>query len=194
MFLIAPITPLDIRQKEFNRSFRGYNERQVDKFKEEVASALEELLRENDKLKQKLAECEEQQKRYREIEEVLKNTMVMAQKQAQELKKATDKEIKLMMQDAHQRSEKIIQEAELKARKKITDAKKQVEEIMEEYAALQKQFQAFKIKFKALLEAQLEALSQNDIFDEAAVTVEKLEEMESSGINNTGDTTEKNKF
>lgn len=189
MFLIAPITPLDIRQKEFNRSFRGYNERQVDKFKEEVASALEELLRENDKLKQRLAECEEQQKRYREIEEVLKNTMVMAQKQAQELKEATHKEIKLMMQDAHQRSEKIIQEAELKAREKITEAKKQVEEIMEEYAALQKQFQAFKIKFKTLLEAQLEALCQNDIFDEAAVTVEKLEKMESSGTNNTGDTT-----
>ena len=155
------ITPLDIRQREFDKGFRGYDVRQVDKFKEEVAAALEDLLRENDNLKQKLADCEKQQKKYREIEEVLKKTMVMAQKQADELKKTTDKEIKVLMQQAYQRSEEIIQNAEKEAKK-----------IMEEYKSLQKQTLMFKTKFKVLLEAHLDLLSQNDIFNEAAAAEE----------------------
>ena len=106
------LTPLDIRQKEFKKGFRGYDEREVNSFIDEVADTVETLIQENHRLQEKLADSESKHEEYRQLEEVLKNTMVMAQKNAQELKENTDKEIQVMMRDACQRAEKIMQDAE----------------------------------------------------------------------------------
>ncbi|MBM7855245.1 cell division initiation protein [Desulfohalotomaculum tongense] len=156
------LTPLDIRQKEFKKSFRGYDERQVDKFLEEAADTVEDLLKENERLKKNLAECESRHQQYRQLEEAIKETMVMAQKNAQELKENTDKEIKVLMQDAYQRSEKIIQDAEEEGKKKIAAAQAKVQEIMEEYREIQKQAQVFRAQFRTFLETQLELLAAED--------------------------------
>lgn len=152
------LSPLDIRKKEFRKSFRGYDERQVDNFLEQVASTLEDVLRDKDLLERKLQQSEEREQKYRELEEALKNTMVMAQKNAQDLKENTDKEIRLMIMDAQQRSEMIIQQAEEEAKKKIADAEERVQEILEAYRQLQKQAQVFRTQFRTFLETQLELL------------------------------------
>lgn len=156
------LSPLDIRKKEFRKGFRGYDERQVDNFIEEVANSLEDLLKENDQLQRKITESEERQQKYRELEEALKSTMVMAQKNAQDLKENADKEIKLLMQDAHQRAEILIQQAEEEAKKKIEKAEERVKEIMEAYRQLQKQANVFKTQFRTFLETQLELLSADE--------------------------------
>ncbi|MCD5407266.1 MAG: DivIVA domain-containing protein [Desulfotomaculum sp.] len=153
------LTPLDIRQKEFNKNLRGYDRQQVSKFLNEVVNAMEDLLRENDRLKQQLADCEGRAEKYREIEEALKNTLIMAQKQAQDLKENTDKEIKLIMQETNQRVEKMIQQAEKDGQEKITAAENQVQEIMEKHRETQKQVQVFRNQFRTFLEVQLDLLS-----------------------------------
>jgi cell division initiation protein len=153
------LSPLDIRQKEFRKGFRGYEERQVDNFMDEVANSIEDLLKENDQLRTKLVEAEERQQKYRELEEALKDTMVMAQKNAQDLKENADKEIKLLMQDAHQRAEILLQQAEDEANKKVDQAEQRVREVMEAYRQLQKQANVFKTQFRTFLQTQLELLS-----------------------------------
>ena len=45
------LTPLDIHNKEFKRSFRGYNEDEIDDFLDQVVNDYEKLFRENDNLK-----------------------------------------------------------------------------------------------------------------------------------------------
>ncbi|MDF2569775.1 MAG: divIVA, partial [Sporomusa sp.] len=46
------LTPLDIHSKEFKRSFRGYNEEEVDEFLDKVIKDYETLYRENIDLKE----------------------------------------------------------------------------------------------------------------------------------------------
>lgn len=157
------LTPLDIRQKELKKGFRGYDERQVDKFLDEVADSMEQMLQENEQLKKRIADCEGRHEQYQELEQAIKDTMVMAQKNAQELRENTDKEIKVIMQGAYQRSEKIIQDAEEEGKEKIAAAESQVEEIMETYRQMQKQAQVFKAKFKTFLETQLELIHEDEV-------------------------------
>jgi DivIVA domain-containing protein len=49
------LTPLDIQNAVFHRSFRGYNENEVDEFLDRVVLEYEQLLRENLALKEQLA-------------------------------------------------------------------------------------------------------------------------------------------
>ena len=42
-----PLTPLDIHNKEFSRSFRGYDEDQVNEFLDQIIKDYEALIREN---------------------------------------------------------------------------------------------------------------------------------------------------
>lgn len=48
------LTPLDIHNKEFRRSFRGYNEDEIDDFLDQVVNDYEKLFRENDNLKEQV--------------------------------------------------------------------------------------------------------------------------------------------
>ncbi|WP_051688056.1 DivIVA domain-containing protein [Desulfofalx alkaliphila] len=157
------LTPLDIRQMEFKKNFRGYDERQVDKFMEEVADAMEELLRQNHHLQQSLADSETRHEKYRDIEEAIKNTLVIAQKNAQDMKETADKEIKVMMRDAMQRAENIIQQAEEEGKKIIADAQAQAEEIEKKYREIQKQAEVFRTQFRTFLEVQLDLINNEDL-------------------------------
>ncbi|HXF37812.1 MAG TPA: DivIVA domain-containing protein, partial [Actinomycetota bacterium] len=63
------ITPQRIQEKEFRLSFRGYNEREVDEFLDEVTEAVAELIEENRRLRERLgsgSEGEEVLRRARE--------------------------------------------------------------------------------------------------------------------------------
>jgi len=56
-----PLTPEDVRNKQFTtvRLREGYDEDEVDQFLDDVEAELTRLLRENDELRAKLAECGE---------------------------------------------------------------------------------------------------------------------------------------
>ncbi len=168
------LTPLDIRQKEFKKGFRGYDEREIDNFIEEVADTVERLLQENHLLKEKLKQSEERHAQYRELEEVLKNTMIMAQKNAQELKENTDKEIQVMMKDAYQRAEKIMQDAELESKRMIAEAEEKVKELMEQCRQIQKQTLVYRTQLRSFLEAQLDLLNSEE--NSHPINIEAAEE------------------
>ena len=53
-----PLTPADVRNKQFSttRHRPGYDEEEVDAFRDEVEAALDELIQENEELRAKLAE------------------------------------------------------------------------------------------------------------------------------------------
>lgn len=167
------LTPLDIQKKEFRRAFRGYSDEDVDSFLDKINQDYEELYRENKILKEKLDQAEQNMARYREIEEVLKNTMVMAQKNADELRRNTEKEANLLMdkarskadqisREAEQEAEAIIQEAERRAAEMITEAEEKVKHIMEEYYRLKREAQVFLMRFRSFLEAQIKLLSSEE--------------------------------
>lgn len=67
------ITPLDIQNKEFTKSMRGYKVEEVDMFLDLITLDLEKLVKENTKLKTELGEAETELEKYKGSEgEVVK--------------------------------------------------------------------------------------------------------------------------
>ncbi len=147
------ITPLDIQNKEFSKSFRGYNEDEVDLFLDKIIEGYEKLNNENEELKEKNKLYQEQLDKYNSIEKTLKDTLIVAQSTAEEV-----------AMNANKKSEIIIKEAEEKARKIIENANNEVVKINREYEDVKKEFQIFKTRFSTLLKAQLDSL--NTIFED----------------------------
>ncbi|MDO8987566.1 MAG: DivIVA domain-containing protein, partial [Coriobacteriia bacterium] len=79
------LTPLDIHHKEFRHSLRGYSEEEVDGFLDEVADEFERLFKENIDLSEKLEIAREQVRTFDAQKETLHNTMVAAQRSAEDI-------------------------------------------------------------------------------------------------------------
>lgn len=150
------ITPLEIQNKEFRKGIRGYKEDEVDEFLDQIMIDYEKLYKENTELKDKLENSHHQLEQYKGIEETLKNTLVVAQTAAEDVRT-----------NANKKSELITQEADIMAKEIIAKAHKEVENIRNEYQNTKKHMQIFKTRFKTLLQSQLEAvLSSCDELDD----------------------------
>lgn len=146
------LTPLDIQNKDFKKSVRGYSEREVDEFLDQVCMEFEQLYRENNDLKEKVQGLKELLSNYKEMEDSLKSSIILAQKTADEAIVNSKKE-----------SEVIIREAEITARRIIEKGYEKANDAELKFAELKQTTQIFKTRLKTLLESQLEIL-QEDIF------------------------------
>ena len=138
------ITPLDIQNKQFKKSFRGYKGSEVDYFLDEIVEDYERLYKENIELKDKILMLNEQINHYKGLEETLKETLIVAQNAADELTQA-----------ARKKSENIIADGEIMAKELIIDANNKVKNIREEYEYLQREIFIFKTRYKSFLESQI---------------------------------------
>lgn len=171
------LTPLDIQNKEFNNSFRGYKESEVDSFLDEIIIDYEKLYKENIELKDKITLLNDHLKQYSNLEETLKNTLVVAQGTAEEVTTT-----------AKQKADLIIMEAEEKSRRIIADAHDEVLKIQKEYESLKKEIYVFKTRFKSLIEAQLSTLEDYYSEIEQASNNEMGEDVENIEAINSEDT------
>lgn len=106
------ITPLDIQQKRFHVGFRGYDRGEVETFLDLVREDMELLLREVTELREFRQTYEDRLRELHEKEETVKNTMIMTQKIAEDLKENARKEASLLLQDAELRSQQIVGNAQ----------------------------------------------------------------------------------
>ena len=79
------LTPMDIHNKDFKRSFRGYDEDEIDDFLDQVVNDYEHLFRERDQLKEELNRARKDNEQYHQLEKNLKDTLLVAQKTAEEV-------------------------------------------------------------------------------------------------------------
>lgn len=149
------LMPLDILNRKFRKGFGGYNTEEVDSFMEGIAEDYESIYKENIELKDKITILNEGIQHYKNIEHTLQNTLLIAQKTSEDLKNT-----------AYQTGESIKKEAELEAQAIKNQSKLQIEQMNREYEFLRKQYEAFKIKFRAMLTSQLDALEQQPIDSE----------------------------
>ncbi|NWN98645.1 MAG: DivIVA domain-containing protein, partial [Bacillus sp. (in: Bacteria)] len=78
-----PLTPLDIHNKEFAKTFRGYDEDEVNEFLDQVIKDYEIIIREKRELENRVKELEEKLKHFSSIEETLNKSIVVAQEAAE---------------------------------------------------------------------------------------------------------------
>jgi len=146
------ITPLDIQNRDFGKSLRGYNEREVDEFLSLISETLERHINENLDLKEKIENVRSELSKYKTLEKTLSDTLVVAKKTADEVIKTSDATAK-----------NIVDKAEIDAKNIINTAKNDASKIRDEYTNMQKDMQAFQIRFKSLLKSQLEVVSNYDV-------------------------------
>lgn len=141
------LTPMDIHNKEFSKGFRGYDEDEVDQFLDDIVEEFERLYKENIELKDKISTQGDQISSYKAIENTLKETLVTAQKAADDVALSAQK-----------KSEMIIAEAEERSRKIIEKANASIIEIQKEYETVKRQILLYKARFKSLMESQMELM------------------------------------
>jgi cell division initiation protein len=115
------LTPLDIRQKRFPTSLRGYSRREVEAFLELLAGEFEEVVKENIALKEESKRANVRIDAYQERERTLQETMVTAQRISEDVKTAAKKEAEILIAGAEHQAEKIVQNAHQKLIQVVDD-------------------------------------------------------------------------
>lgn len=117
------VTPLDLRQQRFNTVMRGYDRGEVTAFLTEVADDYENALRETERLRQEVAKLEAVLAEHRGQERNLRNTLLTAQKMADEIKDQATEESQKMLRDAEARADAIVQ----KSQARIDEVQREIE-------------------------------------------------------------------
>ncbi len=149
------LTPVDIQNQEFERSFRGYTVDDVDDFMDRVAKDMEQLIRESAGLKEQIESLKEKLASYEKLEETMQSAIIVAQEAADEVKQGANREADLIRREAEREAQRIVEDARYRASR-----------ILVENEDLYKQAQIFKTRFRSFMEAQLAALEMEEWMEE----------------------------
>lgn len=142
-------TPLEIQSREFSRRFRGYDVDEVKEFLNQLADEWASLLEEMETLKTRLSDLEGQLQYYKNIESLLKDTLLSTQQAMNELKRVTEEERKSIINEAQNSAREIVRRAE--------EEKTKIEIEIEKLKGL---YNEFKAKFIGILEAYRRVLEE----------------------------------
>ena len=142
------LTPLDIENKKFSKQMvNGYSVEEVDDFLDELTKDYGKAYKESTEAKKTIDELTQSLAHYKNIEETIQSTLVMAQSTAEDVKNV-----------ARQQAEQIVKDAKGNAQKEADGLVQEINMKKKELDDLKKQFDVYKAKMEALLISQLELL------------------------------------
>ncbi|GAB2959898.1 hypothetical protein GCM10027048_29150 [Hymenobacter coalescens] len=121
------ITALDIRQKTFERAFRGVDKDEVDGFLLTLSQQWERMTDENRELRRQLEQAQQDVQRMREVETSLYRTLKTAEDTSTSIVDQAQKSAELKLREAQIEAEQLLSEARQKARTVVEEAYKQAE-------------------------------------------------------------------
>jgi cell division initiation protein len=120
-----PLTPVEIRHLELHRAWlRGYRKSTVDRLLNEIADSFEEVWRERADLADRLDELETEASKHRELEALLRSTLVSAERAAHDMKEQARRESDLIVQEAHAEGRRIVREMSAEKQRLEGDVRK----------------------------------------------------------------------
>jgi len=149
------ITPIDISGQRFARRMRGYDQEEVRSFLNLVSGEFEKLVIEKNALKEELAQVRASISDFKERERILKDTLLTAQKLAEDIKEEARKEARL-----------IHKEAEFKGTQVIEQAARKVSELEGVIQSLRVERDAFEARVRSAVEQHLRILDMHRKEDE----------------------------
>jgi cell division initiation protein len=108
------LSPLEITQREFGRTFRGLDPDEVRAFLEQVAEAMTRLLQQTTDQTSLVQRLEAQIRGFQEREDAVRDTLVTAQKMTEDIKSGAKREADLIIKEAELRAEKLLEQAHQK--------------------------------------------------------------------------------
>jgi len=174
------ITPMDIEQQEFSKSFRGYNEEEVDDFLDKIVKDYEELINENVRLNEEIERMQEKLKEFSQIEETLRSALLNAQKSAAEMKEKVEDEAKI-----------IIEKAEMEAKVLKQQVFQREDLAKNEIDNLRRYKFNFKEKFKSMLNLYLKMIESEDFEQKGNYKIEEEDSKEKAEKRVSGEKADK---
>jgi cell division initiation protein len=118
------ITPVELHHIELGRGLRGYRRRAVDRLLEEVAESFEEVWRERAEYADRIEQLQAELVRHRELETLLRTTLVSAEKSAHELRDQARREAQLVVEEAHAEARSVTRAAAAERERLLAEARK----------------------------------------------------------------------
>ena len=169
------LTPMDIHDHQFKKSFRGYSENEVDDFLDKVVADFERLLSENDRLKTDLYTTETELEKYRGLEKTMNDTLMVAQRTADEVISAAKKNADNIKEQTARECQQIKDQAQFEAKRLIDAANVKRDAILAEYDKFAREKKAFLMKLRATLESELTMTTH--ILEEVPQVAEAVKEI-----------------
>lgn len=165
------ISPLEIRQKTFEKNFRGYDKEEVDAYLLALSQEWERVMDESKELKLKVVNAEKEVQKLRDVETTLYKTLKTAEDTGINIVGQANKTAELLTKESQMNAEAILSEARTKARYMFEDAEEKVRNV--HYQAINK-VNEIVIEIKSL-ESQKQNLVQemkqmaNSLLDKANI-------------------------
>jgi cell division initiation protein len=105
------LAPVEVRHIRLKRGLLGYSRSAVDDALDEVASSFEDVWRERADLADKVEQLEDDLVRYKELEGLLRTTLVSAEKASAEMREQARKEGDLIVAEAHADARNVLRRA-----------------------------------------------------------------------------------
>jgi cell division initiation protein len=151
------VTALEIRQQQFPLRFRGLDPGEVDKFLELVAGDMEDLVRENTRLRDALARKDQELERMQQGEDELKKALMAIQEIRED-----------WIGRAEKQAEQVVLESTLKANQLQVDAERRLAVLQQDVQELRRQKHQLVSDIRRIVEEHLRALETIEAENEAS--------------------------
>ena len=139
---------------KFNYEANGYNRAEVNKFVTDVIKETEGIIKRCKDQKKEIADLKDKLSHYEDLENTLKQSLINAEKTADNVKRLAREEADIIVSDAKHNASRIVGESLLKARK-----------IEDEADRLEKNVKIFKRKLKIIVEQQMAVVEEIETLD-----------------------------
>lgn len=116
------LTPVEIKHIRPERSFFGYKRSFVDQVLEDVATSFEDVWRDRADLADKVEHLEHELVRFRELEALLRTTLVSAERASHELRAQARKEAELIVSDAQNEARSLVRDARAEGERLVAES------------------------------------------------------------------------
>jgi cell division initiation protein len=151
------ITPIEIRQKEFLKAFRGIDKDEVKAFLISLSQEWERVLDDSKELRMKLESSDRELGKLREVENSLFKTLKTAEDTGASLIEQTRKETELQLKASKLQAEEIVTEAKAKAKSILENADHKSRSIINE---MMEKIKALEAKYNQLFDQREKLINQ----------------------------------
>jgi cell division initiation protein len=118
------ITPVELHHIVFKRGLFGYRRRPVDQLIEEIEQSFESVWRERADFADRIEDLQSELARHRDLETLLRTTLVSAERSVHELKTQAKKEADLIVEEAHAEARAVTRAAVAERERLMAEARK----------------------------------------------------------------------
>ena len=118
------ITPVELHHIRLKRGLFGYRRGPVDELIVEIADSFEEVWRQRADFADRIEQLEGELSRHRDLESLLRTTLVSAERSAHDLKDPAKREAELVVSEAHAEARSVTRAAAAERERLLAEARK----------------------------------------------------------------------